>query len=167
MYHGYSLIKALNLPGIRIRIQGASACELFRMREVFEVLRILDKNANKTLKLENQQSEIAIKQRIQRLIDDNPIFDKFYLDFAFVLVLDYLDFVANDEDSHTYGDMANSIRETLREDNPQLYKLYDHERFANRRILTDQQMNVVLTTMHKVKGLEFDSVIITPSVTSI
>lgn len=167
VYHGYSLIKALNLPGIRIRIQGASACELFRMREVFEVLRILDKNANKTLKLENHQSEIAIKQRIQRLIDDNPIFDKFYLDFAFVLVLDYLDFVANDEDSHTYGDMANSIRETLREDNPQLYKLYDHERFANRRILTDQQMNVVLTTMHKVKGLEFDAVIITPSVTSL
>ena len=28
-------------------------------------------------------------------------------------------------------------------------------------------MNVVLTTMHKVKGLEFDAVIITPSVTSL
>ena len=167
VYHGYSLIKALNLPGIRIRIQGASACELFRMREVFEVLCMLDKNANKTLKFENHQSEIAIKQRIKRLIDNNPTFDRFYLDFAFVLVLDYLDFAAGDEDSHTYGEMADSIRETLKEDNPQLYKLYDDKRYADRRILVDQQMNVVLTTMHKVKGLEFDAVIITPSVTSL
>lgn len=167
VYHGYSLIKALNLPGIRIRIQGASACELFRMREVFEVLCMLDKNANKTLKFENHQSEIAIKQRIKRLIDNNPTFDRFYLDFAFVLVLDYLDFAAGDEESHTYGEMADSIRETLKEDNPQLYKLYDDKRYADRRILVDQQMNVVLTTMHKVKGLEFDAVIITPSVTSL
>ena len=167
VYHGYSLIKALNLPGICIRIQGTSACELFRMREVFEVLCMLDKNANKTLKFENHQSEIAIKQRIKRLIDNNPTFDRFYLDFAFVLVLDYLDFAAGDEESHTYGEMADSIRETLKEDNPQLYKLYDDKRYADRRILVDQQMNVVLTTMHKVKGLEFDAVIITPSVTSL
>lgn len=64
--------------------------------------------------------------------------------------------------------MADSIREALKEDtNPQLYKLYDDERFINRRILNGQQLNVVLTTMHKVKGLEFDAVIITPSVTSL
>ena len=63
--------------------------------------------------------------------------------------------------------MADSIRKTLKEDNPQLYKLYDDKRHADRRILVDQQMNVVLTTMHKVKGLEFDAVIITPSVTSL
>lgn len=72
-----------------------------------------------------------------------------------------------DEELHTYGDMADSIRETLKEDNPQLYKLYDDKRFQNRRIISDQQLNVVLTTMHKVKGLEFDAVIITPSVTSL
>lgn len=167
VYHGYSLIKALNLPGIRIRIQGASACEMFRVREVFEVLRMLDNNANKKLKFKNNQSETAIRQRVKKIIDDNPTFDKFYLDFAFVLILEYLDFAAVDEESHTYGDMADSIRETLKEDNPQLYKLYDDKRYADRRILIDQQMNVVLTTMHKVKGLEFDAVIITPSVTSL
>ena len=54
--------------------------------------------------------------------------------------------------------MADGIRETLKEDNPQLYKLYDDKRFQNRRILLDQQLNVVLTTMHKSKGLEFDIV---------
>lgn len=167
VYHGYSLIKALNLPGIRIRIQGASTCELYRMREIFAVLTLLDTECNKKIKLENNQTEYELKEKIAYWMSQRPNWDSFYMDFAFVLILDYLDFASTDEESHTYGDMADSIRETLKEDNPQLYKLYDDERFQNRRILLDQQLNVVLTTMHKVKGLEFDAVIITPSVTSL
>lgn len=167
VYHGYSLIKALNLPGIRIRIQGASVCELYRMREIYAVLKLLDNNRNKRLKLEGNQTESALKKTISSWISKFPNWDSFYMDFAFVLILDYLDFASTDEESHSYGDMADSIRETLKEDNPQLYKLYDDKRFQNRRILLDQQLNVVLTTMHKVKGLEFDAVIITPSVTSL
>ena len=167
VYHGYSLIKALNLPGIRIRIQGASVCELYRMREIYAVLKLLDSNRNKRLKLEGNQTEFALKETISSWINKFPNWDSFYMDFAFVLILDYLDFASTDEESHTYGDMADGIRETLKEDNPQLYKLYDDKRFQNRRILLDQQLNVVLTTMHKVKGLEFDAVIITPSVISL
>lgn len=167
VYHGYSLIKALNLPGIRIRIQGASVCELYRMREIYAVLKLLDNNRNKRLKLEGNQTEFALKKTISSWINKFPNWDSFYMDFAFVLILDYLDYASTDEESHTYGDMADGIRETLKEDNPQLYKLYDDKRFLNRRILLDQQLNVVLTTMHKVKGLEFDAVIITPSVTSL
>ena len=167
VYHGYSLIKALNLPGIRIRIQGTSVCELYRMREIYAVLKLLDSNRNKRLKLEGNQTEFALKKTISSWINKFPNWDSFYMDFAFVLILDYLDFASTDEESHTYGDMADGIRETLKEDNPQLYKLYDDKRFQNRRILLDQQLNVVLTTMHKVKGLEFDAVIITPSVTSL
>lgn len=167
VYHGYSLIKALNLPGIRIRIQGASVCELYRMREIYAVLKLLDNNRNKRLKLEGNQTEFALKKTISSWINKFPNWDSFYMNFAFVLILDYLDFASTDEESHTYGDMADGIRETLKEDNPQLYKLYDDKRFQNRRILLDQQLNVVLTTMHKVKGLEFDAVIITPSVTSL
>lgn len=167
VYHGYSLIKALNLPGIRIRIQGASTCELYRMREIFAVLTLLDTECNKKIKLENNQTEYELKEKIAYWMSQRPNWDSFYMDFAFVLILDYLDFASTDEESHTYGDMADSIRETLKEDNPQLYKLYDDKRFQNRRILLDKQVNVVLTTMHKVKGLEFDAVIITPSVTSL
>lgn len=167
VYHGYSLIKALNLPGIRIRIQGASVCELYRMREIYAVLTLLDGDSNKKIKLENNQTEYELKEKISHWMNKLPNWDSFYMDFAFVLILDYLDFASTDEESHTYGDMANSIRETLKEDNPQLYKLYDDKRFQNRRILLDKQLNVVLTTMHKVKGLEFDAVIITPSVTSL
>ena len=137
------------------------------MREIYAVLKLLDSNRNKKLKLEGNQSEFALKKKISSWINKFPNWDSFYMDFAFVLILDYLDYASTDEESHTYGDMADGIRETLKEDNPQLYKLYDDKRFKNRRILLEQQLNVVLTTMHKVKGLEFDAVIITPSVTSL
>lgn len=167
VYYGYSQIKALDIPGIRIRIQGASACELFRMREIYSVLKHLDDNGNKKLKLKDKQSEKELKRKISSWMKKCPNWDAFYMDFAFVLILDYLDFAESDEELHTYADMATSIRETLKEDNPQLYKLYNDKRFADRRICADQQLNVVLTTMHKVKGLEFDAVIITPSVTSL
>lgn len=167
VYHGYSLIKALNLPGIRIRIQGASACELFRLREIYAVLKLLDERHNKKIIIDDSCTEKSLKATITSWIQKYPNWDSFYMDLAYVLILDYLDFAAGDEESHTYGEMADSIRETLKEDNPQLYKLYDDKRYKDRRILVDQQMNVVLTTMHKVKGLEFDAVIITPSVTSL
>ena len=113
VYHGYSLIKALNLPSIRIRIQGASTCELYRMREIFAVLKLLDSNRNKRIKLENNQTELELKKTISSWINKTPNWDSFYLDIAFVLILDYLDFASSDEESHTYGDMADSIRETL------------------------------------------------------
>ena len=137
------------------------------MREIYAVMKLLDGNRNKRLELEDNTTEKAIRDKVSSWIKKFPYWDAFYLDFAFVLVLDYLDYALTDEDSHTYGDMADSIRETLKEDNPQLYKLYDDKRFADRRILKDKQMNVVLTTMHKVKGLEFDAVMITPSVASL
>ena len=61
--------------------------------------------------------------------------------------------------------MAEAIKLSLAEDSPQLYNIYD--KYKSQRILQDKQMNVVLTTMHKVKGLEFDAVIVTPSVASL
>lgn len=65
VYHGYSLIKALNLPGIRIRIQGASVCELYRMREIYAVLTLLDKDSNKKIKLENNITEYELKKKLR------------------------------------------------------------------------------------------------------
>lgn len=167
VYYGYSLIRAQDIPGIRIRIQGASTCELYRMREIYAIVKYLEDHGNQKIVLENRQTELALKNTIAKWIQNFPNWDTFYMDFAFVLVLDYLDYAETEEEPHTYADMAASIRDTLKEDNPQLYKLYDDQRFASRRICQDNKMNVVLTTMHKVKGLEFDAVLITPSVTSL
>lgn len=164
VYRGYSLIKSLNINGVRIRIQGVSAGELYRMREISAVLWYIgDKNGNKKIIFEKRQTELEIKNELLYWINKRPHWDIFYLDIAFVLILDYLDITATDDESHTYADMAASIIESLKEDNPQLYKLYEDKRFAERRLYNGQDLNVVLTTMHKVKGLEFDGVMITPS----
>lgn len=165
VYNGYSLIRALNIPNVRIRIQGASECELFRKREIYAVIHMIEKEGNKQLKLENDETKNYIRNKVSNWITQLTNWDGFYLDFAYTLVLDYLDFALGDEERHTYIEMADSIKQSLAEDNPQLYKLYD--KYQNERILQDNQMNVVLTTMHKVKGLEFDAVIITPSVSSL
>ena len=162
VYHGYSLIRALNIPGARIRIQGASECELFRKREIYAVIRKLEERGNQPLELDTDQTKNWIKRIISGWIYKMQNWDGFYLDFAYTLILDYLDYVAGDDERHTYGDMAEAIKLSLSEDNPQLYKIYD--KYQDQRILHDKQMNVVLTTMHKVKGLEFDAVVLTPSI---
>ena len=165
VFHGYSLIRALNIPDVRIRIQGASECELFRKREIYAVIHMIEKEGDKPLALENDQTKNWIKNSVSGWIAKLKNWDSFYLDFAYTLVLDYLDFAASDEERHTYSEMAEAIKLSLAEDNPQLYKIYD--KYQSQRILQDKQMDVVLTTMHKVKGLEFDAVIVTPSVASL
>ena len=165
VYRGYSLIRSMNLPEVRLRIQGASECELFRKREIYAVIHMIEGRGNKRLQLENDVTKNYIRSKVTAWINDLPNWDSFYLDFAYTLVLDYLEFAEGDEKQHTYLDMAESIRQALAEDNSQLYKLYD--KYQAERILQDKQMNVVLTTMHKVKGLEFDAVVITPTVSSL
>lgn len=161
VYQGYSQIRAMNLPGVRIRIQGASECELYRKREIYAVIRLLEKDEEEYLVLEDDETENWLRRSVKKWIENYPNWDSFYLDFAFTLALDYLDFAKGDEEPHTYAEMAESIKQTLAEDNPQLYKIY--EKYRNKRIIKDNDMNVILTTMHKVKGLEFDAVVVTPS----
>ena len=48
-----------------------------------------------------------------------------------------------------------------KDDGGQVYKIYD--RYKEQRILQDDALTIILTTMHKVKGLEFDAVFITSS----
>ena len=165
VYNGYSKIRAMNIPDVRIRIQGASECELFRKREIYAVIHMLEKEGEKQLLLDNDGTKNWIKKKITSWIANLRNWDGFYLDFAYTLILDYLDFAEGDEERHTYIEMADSIKQSLAEDNPQLYKIYD--KYQKQRILKDKQMEVVLTTMHKVKGLEFDAVIVTPSVSSL
>lgn len=81
---------------------------------------------------------------------------------AYTIVLNYLESIRSDESIHSYSDLANYILEVAgKDDGGQVYKIYD--RYKEQRILQDDTLTVILTTMHKVKGLEFDAVFITPS----
>ncbi len=166
VYRGYALIRQLNLPNVRIRIQGATSTELWRTIEIYAVLQQLQSHATAPLVWgtdDTYTTEKWLKDILLYLKKQCPNFDSFYLDFAFVLCLDYLDWASGEDQNYTLGDMRQYLLDFLSEDSPQLYKLYDDPRYRNRRLDTEDCLNVILTTMHKVKGLEFDAVIVTPS----
>ena len=161
VFRGYGHVKRLNLPDVRIRIQGSQTGELYRTREFSEVVRHLERRSSFQVCLEGQKTERVMRRAITRLMLKHPNWDRFYLDLAFTLVLDYLEFISSEAVTFTYGDLAEFIKDVAGADDGQLYKIYD--KYQGRRIDNDSQLNLVLTTMHKVKGLEFDAVIITPS----
>ena len=165
VYRGYERVSKMNLQNVRLRIQGAAACELYRVREIYEVLNYLYSKADDEIVITGAQTQNVIRQFIEGLMSQYPNWDRFYLDFAFTLVLDYLEFVASEEATYTYGQMADAIKESTMADDGQIFKIYD--RYQEERIDRTRQVNVILTTMHKVKGLEFDAVIVTPSFASL
>lgn len=73
-----------------------------------------------------------------------------------------MDSIRSDYVTHTYRELADYIMDIAsRDDAGQVYKIYDN--YKALRIIQETPLTIVLTTMHKVKGLEFDVVITTPS----
>ena len=159
VYQGYSLIRNAMPESVRVRIQGASVCELWREREIYSLIDLLQKNP--AIELESETGE-RMKSYLQKVMTDHPCWSQFYIDVAYTLVLNYLESIRTDEVVHTYGDLAAYIMDVAgNDDGGQVYKIYD--KFKDERILKEDKLTIILTTMHKVKGLEFDAVIITPS----
>lgn len=162
VYRGYSKIKNQLSGDVRIRIQGESLCELWREREVYYLINILMKDKNELVDLHDNKTANSIREFIKKKMEVSPNWDAFMLDVAYTLVLNYIDSIRADYQSHTWNELADYIKEVAnRDDGGQIYKIYDNYRLE--RILQDEKLTIVLTTMHKVKGLEFDVVITTPS----
>lgn len=169
VYQGYTLIRQMNLSNndVEVRVQGETLCGLHRTREIHSVLTdILEKKAvDAVLEFKNGEAKAFVQERVKLHMDNRPMWDRFYLDLVYTLMIDYLAFAESEEEAHTYGDMVESIRETLGDGDPQIYKIYD--KYRDERILKEKRMCIILTTMHKVKGLEFDAVVVTPSSASL
>lgn len=162
VYRGYSLIKSRIPEDVKIRIQGASNCELWREREVFYMVNTLLTHPDVELVLQNNETAINIKKRIQKWIEEHPNWDAYNLDLVYTLILNYLESIRSDETAHTWAELAKYIKDVAgNDDGGQIYKIYDQ--YKSERILQEDHITIVLTTMHKVKGLEFDAVFITPS----
>ena len=169
VYQGYALIRQMNLSNnnIEVRIQGETLCGLHRTREIHSVLTdiLKKKTEDAVLEFKNGEAKAFVQERVKLHMDYRPKWDHFYLDLVYTLMIDYLDFAESEDEAHTYGDMVESIRETLSDGDPQIYKIYD--KYREERILKEKRMCIILTTMHKVKGLEFDAVVVTPSSASL
>ena len=164
VYRGYSKIKSLVPEDVRIRIQGASTFELWREREVYDLVHILEKHPNEPIDINSNGTASRIKSYLTQKKDDNSSWDSYLIDIAYTLVLNYVETIRSDQESHTWGDLATYLKDIAgRDDGGQVYKIYDQYKEQSQCILKENYLTIVLTTMHKVKGLEFDVVVITPS----
>jgi len=155
VYRGYQRIKSLNIPNIRIRIQGSLPYEFTRIRECHAVIRKL--KVNTTDFIPRNYKEI-IKNEINQLIIQNPNWNDFYLRVIHAIILDFID---DNDENQTYTNLIDFISELSYRDDGQLYKIYEKHLIDVANNIP--QVEIVLTTMHKVKGLEFDCVVVTPS----
>lgn len=164
VYRGYSILKPFVHESVRVRIQGASNCELWREREIYYLLHVLLSHPDTEIELRDVEKNTAkgIKRFLQQKMTDSPNWDKYYLDLAYTLVLNYVESIRTDDVQHTFSEMAEYIKDIAgNDDGGQVYKIYDQ--YKTERMIQETPLTIILTTMHKVKGLEFDAVFITPS----
>jgi RecQ family ATP-dependent DNA helicase len=158
VYKGFQTLRNLNLQNVRIRIQGGLQYEFTRLRECQEIIEwIKSKNEiNKRILLQE------IRGKINELINQYPKWNHFYLKVMHSIVLDYFE---QDDEKPSIDNLIEFITELSYKDDGQLYKIYEKHLLAVAGDSNDTE--IVLTTMHKVKGLEFDAVITVPSITSL
>jgi RecQ family ATP-dependent DNA helicase len=159
VYRGFQRIKGLHLSNIRIRIQGNLPYEFTRIRECHEIIIFLKSKLRQQIPLDFKQT---FSVYVNNLIIKNQNWNHFYIRVVHALVLEYLD---EQDENQNFDDLLEFITELTHKDDGQLYKIY--EKHQNEVGDNTQETEIVLTTMHKVKGLEFDSVIIAPSHSSL
>ena len=155
VFRGFNEIKNLDLTNVRIRIQGVKN-SLFKSREFYHLIATLEEKKN--LLLEND-----FKQEIARIKNETfsryPNWDQYLLDLFVCLAWE---FEKEMDDQSTYADFIDFVKELTSNDDGQYGKIYQqniNKIYLDRRV----EKEIILTTMHKVKGLEFDAVIIPPS----
>lgn len=62
VYNGYSHIKSLLPSDIRIRIQGASGCEMWREREIYDLISTLQAYPEVEIELQDNKTALGIKK---------------------------------------------------------------------------------------------------------
>ncbi len=158
IYRAYNKIQNRNFSNIRLRIQGENE-QFTRIREIAWVIDFYNKDLNKPI-ANSLISDYKIKKA--EVMQSFPNWDKYYLDFFECLLLE---FKSQMEEDSTQNDLIEFVEEVSQKDDGQLSKIYyKHYREVNPN---ERKTEVVLTTMHKVKGLEFDVVIIPPSFTNL
>lgn len=155
VYRGFQKIKGLNLANIRIRIQGSLPYEFTRIRECHAVMLFLKSKIGQQIPIDFKQT---FRVFINDLLNQNPNWNHFYIRVIHAIVLEYLE---EQDESQVFENLLEFITELTYKDDGQLYKIY--EKHLDRISAATHETEIVLTTMHKVKGLEFDCVIIPPS----
>jgi ATP-dependent DNA helicase RecQ len=158
VFRAFGKINQIALPqGIRIRIQGSSA-NFNRLREVHEFL----------LWIKPYLNQILPEDLLQRFrnefysVDAHAAWDKFTLHTLEAIIIEFQK--KEKQKDSTGSDLIRFIDEFAWRDDGQLNKIYQLHREEIAKYHADVARNeVILTTMHRVKGLEYDAVLIPPS----
>ncbi|WP_308498416.1 DEAD/DEAH box helicase [uncultured Anaerobiospirillum sp.] len=180
VYRGLSKIKNSIPDYVHLHIQGGSSLAWFRERELYEIANYIYQNRERVCisddlivtsedsSLEqNKSTAQEIKELCIYLMQMFPLWDKVLLDIAYCTVLSFMDSLDEQDGKVHFEDLYEYYVDILgSDDGGQIFKLY--ERYGSKRILghdsgQDESLQVVMTTMHKVKGLEFDLVMVVPT----
>ncbi|WP_149304904.1 ATP-dependent helicase [Pareuzebyella sediminis] len=154
VFRAYNILHNLQIPNVRLRIQGAKG-SLFKTREFYY---FISKFAEKSTKILPSNYISKIEELKKHILQKYPNWDAYLLNIFHCIVLE---FDREKEDDTTYSDLIDFIREIASSDDGQYGKIYQQNISSIIENFQDQEL--VITTMHKVKGLEFDVVIIPPS----
>jgi ATP-dependent DNA helicase RecQ len=153
VYRAFNALKELGL-NVRLRVQGAKG-GLTKTREFYHVLSEFRLKSKERLSPSYLQDISDSKLNILRQYSN---WDRYILDVFHCLVCE---FEKEKEEDSTYEDLIQFIEDIGRNDDGQFGKIYEQN---IKDIGGDNSLQeVIITTMHKVKGLEFDAVLIPPS----
>lgn len=180
VYRGLSKIKNSIPDYVHLHIQGGSSLAWFRERELYEIANYIYQNRERVcisddLLVTSEESSLEqnkstaqeIKELCIYLMQIFPLWDKVLLDIAYCTVLSFMDSLDEQDGKVHFEDLYEYYVDILgSDDGGQIFKLY--ERYGSKRILghesgQEESLQVVMTTMHKVKGLEFDLVMVVPT----
>ena len=180
VYRGLSKIKNSIPDYVHLHIQGGSSLAWFRERELYEIANYIYQNRERVcisddLLVTSEESSLEqnkstaqeIKELCIYLMQMFPLWDKVLLDIAYCTVLSFMDSIDEQDGKVHFENLYEYYVDILgSDDGGQIFKLY--ERYGSKRILghdsgQDEGLQVVMTTMHKVKGLEFDLVMVVPT----
>ncbi|WP_282122167.1 UvrD-helicase domain-containing protein [Algibacter mikhailovii] len=157
VYRAFNLLKELDL-NVRIRVQGSKG-SLIKTREFFAILNKLEFRKEEHIPI-NYIEDIA--NMLSAFRYEHPNWDKYLFDVFLCLVYE---FEKEKNVDSTYDDLISFISDIGGKDDGQFGKIYQQNIEKINPNYIDQE--IILTTMHKVKGLEFDAVLIPPSFASL
>lgn len=158
VYRAFNILKNEQLENVKIRIQGSKG-SLFKTREFYYALQYFESKAELHLEADFIENFKEIKVEI---IKRQPNWEEDYLDILSCLLVE---FKKDIEENTTYSDLVEFIREISYKDDGQFGKIYQQNIKQIKSNYIDQE--IVLTTMHKVKGIEYDAVIIPSSLSDL